>query len=52
MYNPINEAKDAKESGLNLMRLADDRGKQNEALGALFRALVFGISGSDEKKPA
>lgn len=51
MYNPINKTEDAKAFGLDLMRLADDRGKQNEALGALFRAMVFGISG-DEKKPA
>lgn len=52
MYNPINKTEDVKEFGLDLMRLAADRDKQNEALGALFRAMVFGISGSDEKKPA
>lgn len=51
MYNPINKTEDAKEFGIDLMRLAADRDKQNEALGALFRAMVFGISG-DEKKPA
>ena len=51
MYNPINKTEDAKEFGLDLMRLSADRDKQNEALGALFRAMVFGISG-DEKKPA
>lgn len=51
MYNPINKTDDVKEFGLDLMRLAADRDKQNEVLGALFRAMVFGISG-DEKKPA
>lgn len=52
MYNPINKTDDAKAFGLDLMRLTADRDKQNEALGALFRAMVFGINGSDEKKPA
>lgn len=51
MYNPINKTEDAKAFGVDLMRLTADRDKQNEALGALFRAMVFGISG-DEKKPA
>lgn len=51
MYNPINKTEDAKAFGIDLMRLTADRDKQNEALGALFRAMVFGIS-SDEKKPA
>ena len=51
MYNPISKTDDAKAFGLDLMRLAADRDKQNEVLGALFRAMVFGISG-DEKKPA
>ena len=51
MYNPINETEDVKEFGLDLMRLSADRDKQNEVLGALFRATVFGISG-DEQKPA
>lgn len=51
MYNPTNKTEDTKAFGLDLMRLAADRDKQNEALGALFRAMVFGISG-DEKKPA
>lgn len=51
MYNPINETEDAKAFGLDLMRLAADHDKQNEVLGALFRAMVFGISG-DEKKQA
>lgn len=51
MYNPIDKAEDAKAFGIDLMRLTADRDKQNEALGALFRAMVFGISG-DEKKPA
>lgn len=51
MYNPIDKAEDAKAFGIDLMRLAADRDKQNEVLGALFRAMVFGISG-DEKKQA
>ena len=45
------KAQDAEAFGRDLMRLAADRDKQNEVLGALFRAMVFGISG-DEKKPA
>lgn len=51
MYNPIDKAEDAKAFGIDLMRLAAERDKQNEVLGALFRAMVFGISG-DEKKQA
>lgn len=51
MYNPIDKAEDAKAFGIDLMRLAADHDKQNEVLGALFRAIVFGISG-DEKKQA
>lgn len=51
MYSTINETENVKEFGLDLMRLAADHDKQNEVLGALFRAMVFGISG-DEKKPA
>lgn len=51
MHNPINKTDDAIAFGRDLMRLSDNREAQNEALGALFRAMVFGISG-DEKKPA
>ena len=55
MYNPINKTEDAIAFGRDLMRLADDREAQNEALGALFRAMVFGVEPQHEdntKQPA
>lgn len=51
MYQPIiDKAEDAKAFGRDLMRLAADQEEQDKALGALFRAVIFGLTGN--KKPA
>lgn len=47
------KAQDAEAFGRDLMRLAENREAQNEILGALFRAMVFGVEpDGDNKQPA
>lgn len=48
------KAQDAEAFGRDLMRLAESREAQNEILGALFRAMVFGVEApnDDGKQPA
>lgn len=55
MHNPINKTDDAIAFGRDLMRLSADREEQDKALGALFRAMVFGVEPQhedDNKQPA